>query len=115
MDRFGMGTDYSNDPEFTEAVAKKVYYGPVNLSEKSEPNMTLSVAGTRQGTGVTSARVNLRLIQDLVTKIKVSEHGVACVLDNRGRVIAHTDASLVLKDFSSRPREGGESGTHHNQ
>ena len=62
MDRFGMGTDYSNDPEFTEAVAKKVYYGPVYLSEKSEPNMTLSVAGTRQGTGVTSARVNLRSI-----------------------------------------------------
>jgi hypothetical protein len=29
MPDLGNHTDYSNDPKFTEAVAKKVYYGPV--------------------------------------------------------------------------------------
>ena len=29
MDVVGSGTDYSNDPKFTEAMARKVYYGPV--------------------------------------------------------------------------------------
>src|ERR671922_2801926 len=29
MDAVGVGTDYSKDPKFTEAVAKKIYYGPV--------------------------------------------------------------------------------------
>ena len=29
MDLVGSGTDYSHDPKFTEAVAHKVYYGPV--------------------------------------------------------------------------------------
>src|SRR6476659_2572167 len=29
MDVVGSGTDYSKEPKFTEAVARKVYYGPV--------------------------------------------------------------------------------------
>ncbi len=33
-------TDYSHDPKFTEAVAKKVYYGPVYFRRDSEPYMT---------------------------------------------------------------------------
>src|SRR5262249_8044509 len=62
---------------------------------------TLAVAGTRLDAGVSVAEVNLKLIWDLVTRMKVGEHGVAYVLDGQGRVIVHPDISLVQRDFSS--------------
>ena len=60
--------------------------------------MALSLAGTRRGTGVSIAQVNLKLIWDVVTKIKVGEHGRAYVVDADGRLIAHPDISLVLRN-----------------
>jgi hypothetical protein len=51
--------DMSREPKFTEAVAKKVYYGPVYFRRESEPYMTLSLAGTRRDAGVSVAEVNL--------------------------------------------------------
>jgi HAMP domain-containing protein len=90
--------DYSQDPKFTVAVAKKVYFGPVYFRRESEPYMTLSVAGTRPDAGVTVAEVNLKLIWDVVSQIKVGEHGQAYVIDVDGRLIAHPDISLVLRN-----------------
>jgi signal transduction histidine kinase len=60
--------------------------------------MTLSLAGTRRDTGVSIAQVNLKLIWDVVSKIKVGEHGRAYVVDSAGRLIAHPDISLVLRN-----------------
>src|SRR6202158_871370 len=60
--------------------------------------MTLSLAGTRRDTGVSIAQVNLKLIWDVVSKIKVGEHGRAYVVDSGGRLIAHPDISLVLRN-----------------
>src|SRR6204780_1181916 len=40
MDVVGSGIDYSDKPEFTQAVANKVYYGPVYFPRESEPYMT---------------------------------------------------------------------------
>jgi signal transduction histidine kinase len=91
-------TDYSHDPRFTEAVAKKVYHGPVYFRRESEPYMTLSLAGTRLDAGVSVAEVNLKLIWDVVSRIKVGEHGQAYVVDADGRLIAHPDISLVLRN-----------------
>src|SRR5439155_3069113 len=45
MDVVDSGLDLSKEPKFTEAVAKKVYYGPVYFRRESEPYMTLSLAG----------------------------------------------------------------------
>ena len=98
MDVVGSGIDYSNKPEFTQAVAHKVYYGPVYFRRESEPYMTLSLAGTRRDTGVSIAQVNLKLIWDVVSKIKVGERGRAYVVDADGRLIAHPDISLVLRN-----------------
>ena len=55
MEVVGSGIDMSKEPEFTEAVAHKVYYGPVYFRRESEPYMTLSLAGTRRDTGVSIA------------------------------------------------------------
>jgi len=89
--------DFSQEPKFVEAMAKKVYYGPVYFRRESEPYMTLSLAGTRRDAGVSVAEVNLKLIWDVVSHIKVGEHGQAYVVDAEGRLIAHPDISLVLR------------------
>jgi signal transduction histidine kinase/CheY-like chemotaxis protein/HAMP domain-containing protein len=98
MDVVGSGTDLSNEPRFKEAVANKVYYGPVYFRRESEPYMTLAIAGTRRDAGVSVAEVNLKLIWDVVSQIKVGEKGHAYVVDAQGRLIAHPDISLVLRN-----------------
>src|SRR6201999_239952 len=98
MDSFDSGPELSKDPKFTEAVAHKVYYGPVYFRRESEPYMTLALAGTRKDAGVSIAEVNLKLIWDVVSNIKVGEHGHAYVVGSQGRLIAHPDISLVLRN-----------------
>jgi signal transduction histidine kinase/DNA-binding response OmpR family regulator len=98
MDVVGSSADFSNDPKFTEAVKNKVYYGPVYFRRESEPYMTLAIAGTRRDAGVSIAEVNLKLIWDVVSQIKVGERGHAYVVDAQGRLIAHPDISLVLRN-----------------
>jgi two-component system NtrC family sensor kinase len=100
-------SDISSDPRFAEAVTKKVYYGPVYFLHPAgpfkpgDPYMRLSLAGARRDAGVSVVLVNLKLIQDLVAKLKVGERGAAYVLDAEDRVIAHRDISLVQRDFST--------------
>ncbi|MCP3458972.1 ATP-binding protein [Bradyrhizobium sp. CCGUVB23] len=98
MDVVDSGIDLSKDAKFTEAVAHKVYYGPVYFRRESEPYMTLALAGTRKDAGVSIAEVNLKLIWDVVSQIKVGEHGHAYVVGSQGRLIAHPDISLVLRN-----------------
>ena len=109
----GNDGDYSKDPKFTEAVAHRVYYGPVYLRRQTAPYMTLSLAGTGRDAGVSVAEVSLTLVWDLVRELKVGERGVGYILDGQGRVIAHSDfdthgpdikervESLFQRDFSS--------------
>jgi signal transduction histidine kinase len=94
----GSGIDFSKDPRFVEAMANKIYYGPVYFRRDSEPYMTLALAGARRESGVSVAEINLKFIWDVVSQIKVGMHGQAYVLDGRGRLIAHPDLSLVLRN-----------------
>src|SRR6187431_3051052 len=119
MDVVGSNVDFSKDPRFTEAMAHKVYYGPVYFRRESEPYMTLAIAGTRRDAGVSVAEVNLKLIWDVVSQIKVGERGHAYVVDAQGRLIAHPDISLVLRNTdmsrlaqvnAARGTTGGEGG-----
>src|SRR3954466_9669506 len=98
MDAIDSGIDLSADPKFTEAVAHKIFYGPVYFRRESEPYMTLAQAGARKDAGVSIAEVNLKLIWDVVSQIKVGEHGHAYVVGPEGRLIAHPDISLVLRN-----------------
>jgi len=86
----GTKTDRSQDTNFAEAVAHKVYFGPVYLFRESVPYMTLALAGTRRESGVSVAEVNLKLVWDLIWQLKVGEHGAAYLLDAQDRVIAHS-------------------------
>src|SRR6266581_2889407 len=99
MDVVGSQADFSKDPKFLDALAHKVYYGPVYFRRESEPYMTVALAGTRRDAGVSVAEVNLKLIWDVVSQIKVGAHGQAYVVDAQGRLIAHPDISLVLRNI----------------
>jgi signal transduction histidine kinase len=98
MDVVASQADLSAEPKFAETNANKVYYGPIYFRRESEPYMTLALAGTRRDAGVSVAEVNLKLIWDVVTQIKVGEHGQAYLIDANGRLIAHPDISLVLRN-----------------
>jgi two-component system, NtrC family, sensor kinase len=89
MEVIGGLIDFSHEAKFTEALAKKVYYGPVYFRRQSEPFMTLALAGIRRDAGVSVAEVGLKLIWDVISQIKVGEHGQAYVVDDQGRLIAH--------------------------
>jgi two-component system, NtrC family, sensor kinase len=91
--------DFSPEAKFTEAMAKRVYYGPVYFRGNSEPYMTLALAGSRRDAGVSVAEVNLKLVWDLVMQIKVGERGLAYIVDAEGRVVVHPDSSFQ-SDFS---------------
>ncbi len=105
MDAVGSGTDLSQEPKFREAVAGRIYYGPVYFRKGTEPYMTISrPAGS--GGGVTAAEVNLKFVWEVVSRIKIGEAGLAYVIDATGTLIAHPDISLVLKrsDLRSLPQ-----------
>jgi hypothetical protein len=98
MDVVDSGADLSQDPKFTEAIAHKVYFGPVYFRKESEPYMTIALAGGRKDSGVSIAEINLKLIWDVVSQVKVGQHGRAYIVSGRGRLIAHPDMGLVLRD-----------------
>lgn len=102
MDAVGSEKDLSHEAAFAEAMVRKVHYGAVYFRLGSEPYFTLALAGSRQDAGVSVADVNLVYVWDVVSQIKVGEKGTAYVVDATGRLIAHPDISLVLRntDFS---------------
>ena len=98
MDVIGSQQDFSLDPAFVRAKEHRKYYGPVYFRLESEPYMTLSMAGIRRDYGVIVAQVNLKFIWDVMSQIKVGRGGYAYVVDPQGRLIAHPNTDLVLRN-----------------
>jgi signal transduction histidine kinase len=98
VDVIGTDTDFSKEAKFVNAMANRVYYGPVYFRHDSEPYMTLALSGAIRDAGVSVAEVNLKFIWDLVSQIKVGRRGKAYVVDGAGRLIAHPDLDLVLRN-----------------
>jgi len=106
MDVVGSAKDYSASPSFVEAKQHHVWFSPVYFRKESEPYMTMALARAGRNAGVTIAEVNLKLIWDVITGLRIGQGGYAYVVDREGRLIAHPDISLVLRntDLSNLPQ-----------
>jgi signal transduction histidine kinase/CheY-like chemotaxis protein len=103
MDSIGGGADLSRTPRFTETRKGQTWFSPVYFRLASEPYLTLAVPGA--GGGVVFAEMNLKLMWEAISEIRVGEAGYAYVVDPNNRLIAHPDISLVLQktEVYSRP------------
>ena len=97
LNRIDSRTDRSTDPAVTGALSARIWFGDVSYHRGSEPYLTVAVSGDRTSLGAVIAEVNLKLIWDVISDIKVGKTGFAFVLDRPGRLIAHPDISLVLR------------------
>jgi hypothetical protein len=109
VSRCPAAVDIPKEPGFSTAMTKGVYYGPVDLRRSSESYMTLACRGTTHDTGVSVVEVNLKNVWDEISPAKFSERSgatspvgfreqsAAYVIDAAGRLIFHTDPSLMLR------------------
>jgi len=97
LNRTESRTDLSTEPAVIAARSARIWYGDVSYYRGSEPYVTVAISGNRPSTGSVIAEVNLKLIWDVISAIKVGETGLAFVLDGAGRLVAHPDINLVLR------------------
>jgi adenylate cyclase len=97
LNRIESRSDRSADPAVIGARSARIWFGDVRYHRGSEPYLTVAIAGDRPSLGAVIAEVNLKLIWDVISAIKVGKTGFAFVLDRPGRLIAHPDLSLVLR------------------
>ena len=98
MDRNDARADRSGDAAVRGALAAGTWFGPVYFRRGTEPFMTVALAGTRREAGVVVAEVNLKYSRDVVSEVRVGRTGRAYVVDGDGRLIAHPDVGLVLRN-----------------
>jgi len=97
--------DRSSSQSFTKAIRGGSYLGPVHTSDRAEPFITLAVPlkeGPQRSIGVLVAQTNLKFLWEVIGGSKFGDGGYAYLVDKNGVVIAHQDASLVLKQISLR-------------
>lgn len=97
LNRTESRTAHSDDAAVLGARAARTWYGEVSYYRGSEPYLTVAISGNRPSVGIVVAEINLKLIWDVISAIRVGETGHAFVLDHSGRLIAHPDISLVLR------------------
>lgn len=83
--------------------SNEIYYSPVYFDEQTgEPLITISIPmqnlRTAQFEGALIAHLRMRYMWDVISGIKVGRSGIAYILNDKGRVVAHRNPSLVLKE-----------------
>ena len=93
----------ADDPRarlFAETRVAGMVYGNVFFPDGSEPHVYIAIASRGQNTGVLVAEINLKVIHDTVSAIRVGKSGLGFIVDKTNRLIAHPDEMLVLKQSS---------------
>ncbi len=86
--------------EFAEANRGNNHIGALFTSTHAELFLTLSVPikiAPKQVVGVLVAKVNLKFLWNAFGEIRFGRAGYAYLIDRNGNLIAHRDASMVLK------------------
>lgn len=101
----GRNTDFSRAPVYTEAVANRVYYGPVEFFD-NDPYMLIAMAHSRREGGVTVAQVNLRFLSDILGVLQLTKGTYAYVVGMQGRLLAQAGmkGATLGDDLSSLPQ-----------
>lgn len=102
-------SDQSQSAKFNKAIKGEDYVSPVYTSDKAQPYITLAVPlwGAAQSfVGVASAEADLSFLWEVVEKTRFGTAGYAYLVDDHGNLIAHADASLVLKKMDLRGVSG---------
>jgi signal transduction histidine kinase len=102
-------TDQSKSPKFIKALKGEDYISPVYTSTRAQPYVTLAIPlwGTAQSiVGVLSAEADLSFLWEVIGKIHFATAGYAYLVDEHGNLIAHKDATLVLKRLDLRQVDG---------
>ena len=93
-------TDQSKSPKFIKALKGEDYISPVYTSTEAQPFVTLAIPfwGAAQSiVGGVSAEADLSFLWEVIGKIHFATAGYAYLVDEHGNLIAHGDATLVLK------------------
>ena len=103
MDRINTRIDRSHDEAVRAALANGMHFGSVYFRRDTEPFISVALAASRREAGIVLAEVNLKFTRDVVSQVRVGREGLAYVVDKAGRLIAHPDASLVLRNTDLSP------------
>jgi len=90
---------------FVVAVAGENYIGPLLTSEHAVPHVTIAVPLRNSPVhvvGALVARVEVRILWEMVGQVSFGNGGYAYVVDEAGVLIAHKDAALVLRQTTTR-------------
>lgn len=79
---------------FLTAREGKAYFGDVRISASDVPYLITAVPAA--DSGVVAARVDMKLLWEVVGDIRFGRSGSAYVVDAAGRILAHTDPQVVL-------------------
>ncbi len=79
---------------FVKARQGQSYVGDVYLSEGDEAYLILALSAAEGG--VIAARLRMQVLQDVVASLHFGESGIAYLVNQNGRIIAHSDPQVVL-------------------
>ncbi|MEF8766735.1 MAG: diguanylate cyclase [Candidatus Accumulibacter phosphatis] len=98
-DIVGSKRDLSTTEFFRQVKSGRSYRSPIYFRDGSL-YMTIAMAVGPEEAGITVAEVDLEFLLDGITRVKVGDSGHAYAVDSEGRLIAHPDIGLVLRNTS---------------
>jgi signal transduction histidine kinase len=115
----GFSTHDHNDDEAVYRVPLRegtVYYSDVSFEDSGEPVITVGVPVTDLRSGIVEevivADLRFKPVWDLIAALDVETSNQVYVVDERGRVVAHRNPSVVLRNttFDIPPEDGISTG-----
>lgn len=91
------GRDFSDTEYFQRALSGRHYRSPVYFRDGGL-FLTVAMAVGPEAAGITVVEIDLEFLLAGISQIKVGDHGYAYAIDAQGRLIAHPDIGLVLKN-----------------
>jgi adenylate cyclase len=104
LNRIASGRDYSKEPAFAETRKSQSWMSPMEYFGDADPRMRIAVAANRFNGDTAIANINLTLIRDVISRIRIGETGYAFVIDQTGQLVGHPDFSKVLLGYHSIER-----------